>query len=1121
MNAPLRERLQSADLRFLAVCVALLAVTTWFSVRYFYRAFPEASIDFRVSRAEAADTGAKFLAGRGFDIAAYQHAARFEFDNEAKTFLEREVGLERANQILGSQVRLWRWSNRWFRPLQKQEFSVDITTKGEVAGFAHQIAEADPLPSISQQEARGQAEQFLRETVGKDAAALEFVEGSSTVRPARTDHSFTWQDRSFDVNGSKYRFDVWVLGNQIGGFHEYLKVPEQWSRSYETLRSRNEAAQTVDTALVMLLMVALLAALVIAIRRHDVRWRLATIVGATGMVLLFLSNWNEFPLHEFSYPTTDSYASFLTQNLLRNVLAALGAGTLLALLTAAAEPMYRASFGSRMSLGNLFTVRGLRTRSFLRGAVLGLTLTGIFVAYQTAFYMAAYKLGAWSPADVPYDDLLNTRFPWAFVLFGGFLPAISEEFIFRMFAIPFFRKLVRVTWIALILAGFLWGFGHAGYPQQPFWIRGVEVGIGGVALGLVMLRFGILPTLVWHYSVDAMYSALLLVRSQSMYFRLSGLASAGIMVLPVAFALFEYFRRGGFDPEAGLDNRDEVQPSSLPAEPAAEAEAAAAVTYRPLPTVLRIVAVCALVLAVIAAFASGPAFDARPQYRQPESSIQAAAARFVNEMGQNAANYRVVATPDQHWSGTDELAGKYLLEQRPLASVASMLERYRPVHHWLVRYYKPLNKEEWHISVHPETGRVLGFDHELPEDQPGADLPESEARALAAAFAARQGFNTDEMALKESTSEKRKARRDYTFVWEAKPGDTRNVNEAHYRLDITVGGDHVTGWRNFWKVPEAYERQRSQRNLVSILAIVFRIVLVGTVGVVGVWLLIDRTRRHELRWGQAVRYAVPLALLGLAGTLLSFPQIYRDYPTAIPLSTFQTTAVAGSVMGAAGLMLFGTILFALILCLRPDIRNWLTERNRARLGLDALLLAALATALAAAGPGVMTWCMSRFPALALPEVHGADAIVSAFPALTVIASAVQRTVSLLVILALVYYVVQITAHRRWLTVILGLAAVAGMLPIDVQTWGEFAFYFATGLAEAAVIVAFCVWLARDNLLAYVLAAWTISLSSVAAGLFAQHNPRLNFHGWLVAAVLLLSLAWALAPAFLRSEEAPQ
>ncbi len=198
--------------------------------------------------------------------------------------------------------------------------------------------------------------------------------------------------------------------------------------------------------------------------------------------------------------------------------------------------------------------------AFSSGAILGITLTSIFICYQTAFYITAYKFGAWSPADVPYDNLLNTKFPWLFVLFGGFFPAISEEFLFRMFAIPFLRKLTRSTVVALIAAGYIWGFGHAGYAQQPFFIRGLEVGTGGVALGIIMLRWGILPTLVWHYSVDAMYSAMLLLRSHNLYFRLSGAASAGIIVLPVTVALIAYWRRGGFEPVAGLLNGDEPGP---------------------------------------------------------------------------------------------------------------------------------------------------------------------------------------------------------------------------------------------------------------------------------------------------------------------------------------------------------------------------------------------------------------------------------------------------------------------------------------------------------------------------------------------------------------------------------
>ena len=54
-----------------------------------------------------------------------------------------------------------------------------------------------------------------------------------------------------------------------------------------------------------------------------------------------------------------------------------------------------------------------------------------------------------------------------------------------------------------------------------------------------------------------MYSAMLLLRSPSLYFKLSGAAAAGIIVLPVIIALVAYWRNGGFEPVDGLLNADE------------------------------------------------------------------------------------------------------------------------------------------------------------------------------------------------------------------------------------------------------------------------------------------------------------------------------------------------------------------------------------------------------------------------------------------------------------------------------------------------------------------------------------------------------------------------------------
>src|SRR5664279_2860827 len=182
----MKERLRTSDYRFILICAALLGSTTWFSVRNFYRAFPEASIDFKVSREDARTIAGKFLSDQGYRLESYRQAAQFTFDEQAKTFLEREVGLERANRIMGTRVRLWRWGYRWFRPLQKEEFNVEITPLGQLAGFSHELPEDAVRPAASTGQARALAEEFLRTRLARDPTGLDFVEATDAARPHRT-----------------------------------------------------------------------------------------------------------------------------------------------------------------------------------------------------------------------------------------------------------------------------------------------------------------------------------------------------------------------------------------------------------------------------------------------------------------------------------------------------------------------------------------------------------------------------------------------------------------------------------------------------------------------------------------------------------------------------------------------------------------------------------------------------------------------------------------------------------------------------------------------------------------------------------------------------------------------
>ncbi|MBZ5516243.1 MAG: hypothetical protein LAN62_15605 [Acidobacteriia bacterium] len=242
-------KLTLSDRKVIGVAALAALISLAIGAKYFWRAFPEAAIEFRVNRDDSAPIAQKFLVERGFHVEGYRHVAIFDYDDAAKVYLERTQGLERMNTLTRGPIRLWRWEHRWFRPQQQEEFRVHVSPGGEICGFDHEIPEAAPGANLDAAAARRIAETFLRDVMKRDLADLEFVEGESQKRPARTDHEFTWKQKSVSLGDGSWRLAVAVDGDQVTGFRGFVKIPEEWSRDYEKLRSRNNSAQLVDEVL--------------------------------------------------------------------------------------------------------------------------------------------------------------------------------------------------------------------------------------------------------------------------------------------------------------------------------------------------------------------------------------------------------------------------------------------------------------------------------------------------------------------------------------------------------------------------------------------------------------------------------------------------------------------------------------------------------------------------------------------------------------------------------------------------------------------------------------------------------------------------------------------------------
>src|SRR5262249_33243451 len=132
-----RVQLGGSEKRALILWVLAGIAGLWYAGRHFFEAFPEASVNFKVTRDEALDRARNFVESLGNTTSGYRAVIVFGVNDNAKTYLEREVGLKEANRLMASEVNVWHWNVRFFKPEQEEEFQVAVSPEGRITGYLH------------------------------------------------------------------------------------------------------------------------------------------------------------------------------------------------------------------------------------------------------------------------------------------------------------------------------------------------------------------------------------------------------------------------------------------------------------------------------------------------------------------------------------------------------------------------------------------------------------------------------------------------------------------------------------------------------------------------------------------------------------------------------------------------------------------------------------------------------------------------------------------------------------------------------------------------------------------------------------------------------------------------
>ncbi|HVO58627.1 MAG TPA: CPBP family intramembrane glutamic endopeptidase [Dongiaceae bacterium] len=1116
-------QLTSREKRALILWVLAGVLGLWYAHRNFFKAFPEASVNFKVPREEAQRRARAFVEAQGQSLEGYRAVIVFGVDDNAKTYLERELGLQEANRLMAGEVNAWHWNVRFFKPEQEEEFRVAVSPEGAIAGYQHKIPEARVGTSPSREEAQTSAQTFLTSQLKKNARDWDFLpeEANSEKKPNRLDWSFSWERHGFKAKDAPERLQIVVQGGVVGGAREQLKVPEQWERSYAHLRSTNIFYNQVALVPYFLFFGAALWLGIDFWRKGKTTWTLAFQLGALVTVFLTAMNLNRWPLELYGYDTNSTFGSFT----LNQILGALAFGVLSALTVTlvlpGGEALYRDAKPHFLRLKKALTWRGVRSKEFFSSCIVGLSLAAAHMGFLVAFYLIANHFGAWSPQEVNYEDSVSTAIPWVSGIAIGLLAATSEEFLFRLFAIPFLQRLTRSNLLAVVLPAFSWGFLHAAYPNEPPYIRGLEVGLIGIVAGIVMLRWGIVATLVWHYTVDAALVGLLLIRSSSLYFKISGVVVGLAVLLPLAVNITARLRRGGFEDDADLLNQapDPVE-EHAPATTRAVAGAAA-------PTApLSQVAVAFLAFCILAGGLA--AWKLKPEHLGDYLKLQvnpkearAISASILKQRGVDPGNYR---TATVFVDVTDGEVNEYLREK---IGVRALNEIYRdkiPAALWDTRFFRDGDPEEYSVVLRPD-GSLHSIHHELAEKAQGASLSREQAVAKAEAFLVdTKKVDLSQWALVDYKAEKRPNRVDHTLKYQFRqalddPTATDEARHAFARIELAVVGDEVTNYRTTIKVPDEWLRKHEEKSALRTILSYFPLLFAAGLLITALVFFLRQARSELMRAVPWTRFTVwaAFALAGYVAVILCgnrWAQALSQYQTSMPLRFLLGGLGIGVLVGAA--FYFGVVLLLFAMAWF-FLKQAFTEGKLPGWGgmpqeyyRDALLIGLGGTA-GLIGLGRATeWASSRWPSVkqSFGTVFGAD-YDAALPAVSIPGQAVLHGLLFCGLIGVVTGFVIVYCKSPLLRALLYAGGVVAL----TAGWGSPADFVKQLIARGillAVLVLGIRYLARLNLLGYFLVLTIPSLLLGAEELLSQPNAFYHRQGYIVVAFLVALVLWPVA-----------
>jgi len=853
------------------------------------KVFPSASIDLKLTKTEVKRLADGWKARSSYKETGGIESTTFAFDDDAKTFLEYELGSSRANALMHSTVPTWYWTTRYCKPLKQEEFTCWLDPGGHLISFEHALENDVARPNVSHEQARRMAEDALRTEANVEMSDYKPIEDGSVEQAHRTDHYFTWEEQKRNFNGAKLRTYAYVAGDEVTVINHYLKIPDAWKRKFSKLRSYNDALEGVATIFYEALAAGVFFVFLWSFANGQIKWRFTLVIAIIYAIFAVLESLNSLPSSLHEYATTTPFSGFKLEFALRALWSGVSTFLQIFTLVAAAETVYRLSKPKNIALEAVFTKRGMNTKQTMQSVLAGAGTFGLHLGWLIVYYLIGRSFNLWCPLEVSNSETLSSVVPAFSALNLGFSASLTEELTYRVLGLMAFQRIVKKFWLANLLQAAAWAFMHSNYPQEPPYARGLELTVVGVIYGAVMNKFGLIACLISHNLIDTFLGLTPLFSSTVKSMQLSAYIALLPLLAAIGVPVFLRIKEKHFNTVNELSNKD-LTPSSHSIVEEVQ-QTAQSYSYKALSPGIRIVLFFLILFSVAIEFGVHiPTLAHRVDVGFSRENAIKSARRVLSERDLRPDNFSEVA-----WlsSALDLEEFQYVFEKardriQPLA-----FNPETPLL-WTVRFFKPLSGDEYRVGFDAQ-GKLEEVDVTMEEDEPGANLSKAEALSKVEDYFRKLHPEMLPFVLDDCSQQKRDKRTDWTFTFKL---PRFKVGDADYKVTIKCLGDQPSGFSNGWTLPDAWKFHRAIKSWRE--RIVPNVLYAGELLLVVLVLLWARgvIRAQAIPWRPAVFFGIAMVALAAIKNLNDWPMFFAGYDADAPLETFFIQKIAQNLLQA-------------------------------------------------------------------------------------------------------------------------------------------------------------------------------------------------------------------------------